>query len=302
VGLNDKQAAEQIRADTIDILIDLSGHSSAHRLGLFAHEPAPLAMTWLGYPATTGLSRIDYVIADRRVLPPDVEPQFTERPLRLADSFLCFTPHDFEPPAFDTDGPVTFGSFNKTIKLSDSCVATWARILHRVPDSRLLLKDRRMADEKARTTLADRFAAHGVPAGRLTLLARTATRDEHFRLYGGMTMALDPFPYAGTTTTMEALTAGVPVLTLETGGFVSRVGASILGTAGLEDWIAGDLDDYVERAVALVETAREPGFRTELRQRVLASPLCNAPRFAHGLHAALHAAWRGDASFMPASD
>lgn len=301
-GLGDTDAAARIRADAIDILIDLSGYSSAHRLPLLAQKPAPLAMTWLGYPATTGLTRIDYVIADRRVLPPELEPLFTERPLRLADSFLCFAPHQFAPPPHRTDGPVTFGSFNKTTKLSAGCVATWARILHRVPGSRLLLKDRRIADAATRLTLAERFAAHGIPAERLALLARTPSRDEHFALYGEMTMALDPFPYAGTTTTMEALTAGVPVLTLEAGGLATRVGASLLATAGLDDWIATDLDDYVERAVALVHTARDPRFRASLRGRVLASPLCDAPRFARGLHAALHAAWRGAASFMPASD
>lgn len=296
--LNDADAAAQIRSDRIDILIDLSGHSKGHRLTLFAQRPAPLSATWLGYPATTGLRRIDYVIADRNALPPAIEPLFTERPLRLPDSFLCFTPHVFEPPEYALGGPVTFGSFNTALKLSDGCVAAWARILERVPEGRLLLKDWRMTSDSARTAIEDRFAAQGVNRERLTILGRTATRDDHIRLYGGMTMALDPFPYSGTTTTMEALTAGVPVLTLDAGGFATRVGASLMRTAGLGDWVATDVDDYVDRAVRLVAEAQRPELRQQIRNQVLASPLCNAPRFAAALHAALHAAWRGEvASF-----
>jgi predicted O-linked N-acetylglucosamine transferase (SPINDLY family) len=295
-AMRDAEAAARIREDAIDILVDLSGHTAGNRLPLFARKPAPVQATWLGYFATTGLAAMDYVIGDRWVLPEGEEGHFVERPWRLPDSYLCFTPPQFDLapgplPALES-GRITFGCFNNLMKLGDAVVAAWARLLQSVPEARLFLKTTQLSDAGLRARTLARFAARGVAPERLLLEGR-APRAELLAAYRSVDIALDPFPYPGGTTSLEALWMGVPVLTLRGERFVSRVGESILHTAGLADWVAQDEDDYLRRATDFAaDLPALAALRAQLRPQLLASPLCDAPRFARHLAEAWRGMWR----------
>lgn len=297
VGDSVDKLIETIVADEIDILIDLSGHSAGNRLPVFARKPAPVQVTWLGYSGATGLHAIDYILCDRWVIPPGEEEYYTETPWRLPDGYLCFSApgagvqSDVAPN--ESNFHITFGSFNNISKISDPTVACWAKILRAVPDSRLLLKAKQLEDETVRQGIWDRFAGFGVARERVILKGRIPTPAEHLALYNHVDIALDPFPYCGTTTTAEALWMGVPVVTLRGRGFVSRVGESILNNIGKSAWVTGSPDDYVETAVNLAANQSElNSLRRGLRETVLTSPLCDAPRFARHLEDALRGMWR----------
>jgi protein O-GlcNAc transferase len=294
---SDEMLARQIRSDGIDILLDLTGPTGGARMAVFAMKPAPLAVGWLGYSGTTGLKAVDYVLGDAEVLPEGVE-QLVETAWRLPDSYVCFSPQPGAPPVGPLpalqNGFVTFGSFNNTNKISTATFETWARILEAVPDSRLHLKARssdNTDDNKHR--LVEEFTAHGIAAERITVLDWVKGWLGHLPLYGAFDIALDPFPYNGTTTTCQALHMGVPVLALRGDRFVSRVSASILHTAGLDDWIAESVDDYVAKAVAFAsDLPALANLRETVRPRFTASAMCDAPRFAHNFEAALRGMWR----------
>ncbi|SBT09758.1 hypothetical protein PROAA_3420001 [Candidatus Propionivibrio aalborgensis] len=296
VGLSDAQLAERIRADRIDILIDLSGHTSGNRLPMFAWKPAPVQATWLGYLATTGVGAIDYLIADAWTLPESEEVHFTEKIWRLPESYLCFTPPDaaidVSPlPALST-GQVTFGCFNNLSKMNDAVVALWSRVLHAVPGSRLFLKASQLKEASVRQSIIDRFAAHGIDAERL-ILEGLVPRAEYLVPFQRVDIALDPFPYPGITTSVENLWMGIPVLTLAGESFLSRQGVGLLMNAGLPEWIATAPDDYVARAVSHAgDLDRLAELRSGLRQQVLASPIFDAQRFAGHFEAALRGMWK----------
>ncbi|HTH76388.1 MAG TPA: glycosyltransferase, partial [Trinickia sp.] len=295
-SMNDEQAAARIRDDRIDLLLDLSGHMNFNRLPLFAWRPAPVQASWLGYFASTGLPAMDYLLGDPHVLPPDAQPYYTERLRRLPDSYLCFTPPaervDVGPPPLATQGHVTFGCFNHLMKMNDGVVDVWARILHAVPRSRLFLKAKQLDDAPTRETTLARFAARGIDASRLILEGRSP-RSEYFAAYNRIDIALSPFPYPGGTTSVEGLWMGVPVLCRRGDRFLSNICTSMLHSAGLADWIAQDNDDYVAKAVAFAADApRLAALRSSLRATVLASPLCDAARYARNLEAAFEAMWR----------
>ncbi|HXA47294.1 MAG TPA: tetratricopeptide repeat protein, partial [Burkholderiaceae bacterium] len=294
VGLSDTQLAQQIRDDGIDILIDLSGHSAQNRLPMFAWKPAPVQVSWLGNLATTGVAAIDYVIADHWAVPPCDESHFTETIWRLSESCLCFTPQieqvEVSPLPALTNPFVTFGSFNNLVKMNDAVVALWSRVLHAVPESRLFLKDKQLGNPLRRQHVSERFARHGIDADRL-IFEGYAPRSALFS-YHNVDIGLDPFPYSGVTTSVEALWMGVPVLTLVGDRFLSRIGQSILHNAGLPDWIATNADDYVNKAVQHASDLQSlANLRSGLRERVLHSPLFDAPRFAHHFEAALRGMW-----------
>ncbi len=295
-GVDDETAARRIHADGIDILVDLSGHTTHNRLSMFARKPAPVQVTWLGYFATTGVAAIDYILGDRHVLPADEASHFVEQPWRMPDSYVCFTPPVVEIPlgplSMSTDGAITFGCFNHLVKLNDAVVALWARVLHAVSGSRLYLKTKQLDDASVQQATRARFAAHGIDAARLTLEGQSP-RGELLATYNRVDIALDPYPYPGGVTTVEALWMGVPVLTRRGDRFLSHVGESILNTVGLAEWIAADDDDYVAKAVAFA-AGRDQLMRLKagLREQLLASPLCDAPRFARNLEAAFRGMWR----------
>jgi len=297
-GFPDEVLVTLIRKDGIDILFDLSGHTSDNRLLAFAMKPAPLQVTWLGYPNTTGLKAMDYILADPITLPPEEEKYYTERALRLPDTYICYEPPGFDlevnpPPALE-NGHVTFGSFNNPAKINDAVVECWAKIIAAVPGSRILFKFHKVFDrEVERNNFLRRFSGFGIDPGRIYFEGYSSHVDL-FAAYHRVDIALDPFPYTGVTTSCEALWMGVPTLTLRMErGIFGHNGELIMKTAGLSDWVASSVDEYVAKAAGFAgNTAHMAALRGELRQVLLASPLCDAPRFARHLEAALRGIWR----------
>jgi predicted O-linked N-acetylglucosamine transferase (SPINDLY family) len=295
--LSDDAMAAQIRANGIDVLVDLSGHTAGGRPQVFARKPAPVQVTYLGYPDTTGLSAIDYILGDPRMFPPGEETLYTEKPWLLPDTSLCFTPPDLPvevgPLPASQNGFVTFGCLNKAEKANnDSVIEVWAKVLHAVPGSRLLLQNKSYGDEGIAADMRNRYAAHGIGTERLDLIGKMTWR-EHMETYNRVDIALDPFPYNGTTTTIEGLWMGVPLLGLKGDRLVAHMGESILHTLRMPEWIATDLEDYVAKAAVLAgDLTCLSDVRANLRNRLLASPISDAPRFARNLEAAFRGMWR----------
>lgn len=286
-----------IVADGIDVLFDMSGHTSSNRLMVFARRPAPVSVTWLGYFATTGLSRIDYVLANRWVIPQAEENQWVEKIWRLPDTYLCFTTPRDAPPATAlpaaANGVVTFGCFNNFNKLNDGTLRAWAQLLAQLPDARLILRSSGAYLEGVVPNLQRRLAAAGLDLGRVRIDPKIADYAAHLASYAEIDIALDPFPYNGGTTTVEALYMGVPVLVRAGDRYVAHMGESILHNAGLPEWIAADEAAYPQLGARLASDL--PGLaalRAGLRQRMLASPLFDAPRFARHFEAAVRGMWQ----------
>jgi predicted O-linked N-acetylglucosamine transferase (SPINDLY family) len=294
--LSDEALAAQIEADAVDILIDLSGHTAGNRLPVFARRPAPLQLSWLGYCASTGVAAIDYVLSDPWIAPPNMEAAFTERLWRLPESFLCFTPPALDLPVAPlpaaAQGHLTFGCFNKLNKLNDAVLRLWAELLAAVPGSQLYLKNAQLDVASTRAAQLARLAALGVPGERLRLEG-ASPRADYLRCYAQVDIALDPFPYPGGTTSMEALWMGVPVLTLAGTTPLSRQGVSIMQNLQLPDWVASDRTSYLSLAQRhAADLPALEALRQGLRARLLHSPLCDAPRFATHFEAALRQMWR----------
>jgi protein O-GlcNAc transferase len=295
VGLSDQRLAQRIREDGIDILFDLAGHTAHNRLPMFVWKPAPVQASWIGYLGTTGVAAMDYIIADPWTLPESEAPNFTEKIWRLPESYLCFTRPDTDlnvsaTPAI-ANGYVTFGCFNNLSKMNDAVVALWARILREVPASRLFLKTMQLNQEKYHEYVGECFASHGIDPRRL-ILEGSAPRVELLSTYRRVDIALDPFPYPGITTSIEALWMGVPVLTMAGKRFLSRQGVGIMMNVGLPEWIAVDPDDYVTKAVAQAGDLKcLTRLRGGLRQRTIESPLFDALRFGRHFEAALRVMW-----------
>ncbi len=295
--MDDEALARKVRADEIDILVDLAGHTAKNRLPVFAWRPAPVQVSWLGYLGTTGLEAMDYILADGWALPLGEDDQFTEKPWRLPKSYICFSSPDLhvevaQLPALDK-GHATFGCFNNLNKVTDQVISCWARILQAVPGASLFLKTKSLGDAKVRERITESFLRYGVGPERLILDGQFASHEEHFRAYQAVDIALDPFPYPGITTSVEALWMGVPVLSLKGDRFISHQGETILNNIGLPQWIAADEDDYVAKAASFAaDLPALASLRAGLREQLLASPLCDAPRFARNLEEALRGMWR----------
>jgi len=295
-GKNDETVARMIHADGIHILLDLSGHTAHNRLPIFARKPAPLQLTWLGLPSTTGMTEMDYILGDPYAIPVEYENHFSEAVWRMPETYLCLTVPSAhvnvaQLPALSS-GYVTFGSFNNLAKMSDAVVAVWARILKSVPDSKLLLKTRQLNDAAVCERTRRRFELHGVEPARLLLGGTLDSFDDHLLMYNKVDIALDTFPYPGVTTSVEALWMGVPVLSLRGDRFLSGTAAGIACNAGLPDWIAEDENGYVAKAAAFaVNLEQLSALRNGLRKQVGASPLFDAPRFARNFESALSGMW-----------
>jgi predicted O-linked N-acetylglucosamine transferase (SPINDLY family) len=295
--MNDAALADAIRTDAIDILVDLAGHTAGNRLGVFARRPAPLQVSWLGYPDTTGLAAMDARLTDAIADPDGADAFAVEKLVRLPQGFLCYGASDEAPdvaplPA-GPDGAITFGSFNNLPKLSDETLDLWTQVLLAVPGSKLLLKARGLDDPGVRQGVVARFALAGVDQNRLRFAGRVRGYRGHMALYGDMDIALDSLPYNGTTTTCEALWMGVPTVTLAGDRHCARVGASLLTRVGLEDLVAQTPEAYVAVAARLAaDRARLAELRAGMRARIQASPLMNPAEFTASLEEAYRALWR----------
>ncbi|MHB8428348.1 MAG: O-linked N-acetylglucosamine transferase, SPINDLY family protein [Acidiferrobacterales bacterium] len=296
--LSDDLVARQIQADQIDILIDLNGHTALNRLPVFTRKPAPIQVTWLGYPNTTGLSAMDYRLTDGFADPAGMTDHLhSEQLVRLPETFSCYQPPRDAPavsalPA-RAGGCVNFGSFNNLAKINPQVVAVWAKILLSVPGSRLTLKSVNLGEDSVQQSIRDAFGHRGIAPSRLDLLGPDVSAKAHLGRYGGIDIGLDPFPYNGATTTCEALWMGVPVVTLAGATHAGRVGVSQLSNLDLTELIAGTPEEYVETAVRLAgDPERLASLRAQLRPRLAASPLTDAQRFTAGLERALVALGR----------
>ena len=298
-SIADDRLAQIVRDDRIDILIDLAGHTAGNRLLAFARRPAPVQVTYLGYPNTTGMAAMDYRITDALADPPGLTDAFhTVQLIRLPRSAWCYRPPAEAPRVADAPpsvsaGHVTFGSFNKLAKISPSCLDAWAELLRMTPGSRMIIKSTALGDATLRQRLATEFAARHVAAGRVDILGPIAATFEHLAMYARVDVALDTFPYHGTTTTCDALWMGVPVVTLAGQTHVSRVGVSLLHAVGLDDLVAQTPQQYVEAASQLAGDALKlRQLRSDLRGRMKSSPLMDASSLAREIESAMRLAWQ----------
>ncbi|MBF0391293.1 MAG: tetratricopeptide repeat protein, partial [Alphaproteobacteria bacterium] len=290
-GLDDQSVADLIRGDGIDVLIDMSGLFVRNRLPMFVRRPAPLAVGWPCFTGATGLDEMDALLADAAEIPDRDEPLYSEHVLRMPGCWITWDPYAHAPPPAPppsaAGGPVTFGSLSNPQKFNSRLAALWARVLDAVPGSRLLLRYAGLETPVLAERIRTLFKVNGVPADRLFLEGH-APRREFLARYGAVDVALDPWPYSGGVTTLEALWMGVPVVSLPGPAFPGRHSASILGALGLGDWIARDEDDYV--AIAARLAADLPGrtaLRHGLRQRIDVSPLCDGASHARHMYALL---------------
>ncbi len=297
--VSDEDLSAFIAADRIDILIELAGHAQGNRLTAVARAPAPVIASYIGYPNTTGVPAVGYRIVDSLTDPPGTDQWATETLIRLDGCFLCYRPFDAAPQVRPRDPgrPITFGSFNNLAKLSIPTIDLWARLLARVPHSRLTLKGRGLNDPFVRTRILSRLAACGISPDRLDLAGHTKTTAEHLTQYHDIDIALDPFPYAGTTTTCESLWMGVPVVTLAGRVHAGRVGVSLLTAVNLPELIAATESDYLSIAANLAADApRLANLRATLRNLLRQSTLCNARAHTARLETAYRTMWTSIAS------
>jgi len=302
-GLDDAQAAQQIRDDAIDILIDLSGHTRGGRPGVFARKPAPLQISYLGYLNTSGIAAMDYRITDAIADPPGASERLhTETLLRLPQTLWCWQPPEGAPgvgalPA-QRKGHLTFGSFNHIAKLNDAVLALWAELLRRLPGARLQVMA--MPDEDSAARIRRALERGGVDPARVRTLPRLA-REHYWRQYGEVDIALDPFPYTGGATSCESLWMGVPVVTLAGDFGFARSGATILANAGLGELVAADAAQYLDIAARLArDLPALAALRAGMRARLATAPLFDAGRFVAALEQCYREVWRRRAEGTPA--
>jgi predicted O-linked N-acetylglucosamine transferase (SPINDLY family) len=292
--LGDDELAETIRRDAVDILVDLSGHTERNRLLVFARKPAPLQVTWNGYANTTGMSAMDYRISDFVADPPGMTDHLhTEKLIRLPDIYMVFRPPQDSPAVNDLpaakSGHVTFGSFNALPKITPRVISIWSRILLSVGNSRLLLAA--VPAGRTRERILETFSADGIDASRIEIHDKLPTY-EFLALHRRADIALDPFPFSGTTTTCHTLWMGLPIVTLEGRSHVSRTTTAMLTAMDLASLVAGSEDEYVTLAASLAsDTERMAGMRQTMRARMLNSPLTDGRRFAPHLERAYREIW-----------
>lgn len=298
-GRSDSDAAAQIRSDQVDILLDTTGHMRDCRLGIFAHRAAPVQCHYVGYFSTTGLSEMDYFLADRDLIPPEFDSHFTETIWRLPRPWVAYAPLRDAPdiawrPA--ERGVLRLGSFNKLTKLSKPCLALWAKVLEALPAAELVLKDKREVDSVALVRVVETLERQGVAKDRVRFLPRTTDWSAHMSCYDQLDIALDTVPFGGGTTVFDALWMGVPLITLAGNCLIGRMGAAVLAALGHPEWIARTEDEYVEKVVALArDVERRASLRVNQRERMRAGPLGDGRGMAEALADAFEAmfdCWR----------
>lgn len=295
VGMDEAALADLIRADRVDILVDMSGHSSGNRLTVFARRPAPVQLSAWTHPHGIGLETMDYVFSDPVIIPASERGLFREQVWDLPLAIPFRSPHEappVTPPPSIRSGRTTFGCLNRLTKVTAPVVALWARLLRVCPDADLLIKDRALNDLAERRRITESFAQHGTPAERLRFMGGS-NRYDHLASYSSVDIALDPFPLNGGITTMESLWMGVPVVAMLGKVAPARVSAAIMTSVGLSDWAVENLDDYV--AVAAAKAADRPGLaalRSGMRDRFLKSPVGDVASYTREVERAYREIWR----------
>ncbi len=305
-GLDAAALGQQIRADAIDILVDLSGHTPGHRLLTFARRPAPVQISWLDYFNTTGLGEMDYLISDLVHTPPDGSQQFSEQLAFMPDCRLCYEPPIYAPEVaiapISKNGYITFGCFNRLSKLTSQCIELWCQLLHAIPDAKLVLKSHSLNDPTSWGEYHGRFARHGIDPQRIELRA-ASNHQQMLGEYGDIDIALDPFPYNGGLTTCEALWMGVPVIALIGDRMIARQSAALLSAAGLKQFIANSPEEYIGIAKGwATDPDRLVQLRQTLRRQVADSPLCDGQKFARNMERLYREMWRRWCAGVPISN
>ena len=295
-NVSDSDLASAIFGDRIDILVDLAGHSANNRLPVFSRKPAPVQVTWAGYPGTTGLSSIDYLISDQYSTYAGEEEFCTEKVVRMPHGWLCYQPPDYAPTInalpYEKNGFVTFASFNNPAKLNTELILTWCKVLASVANSRMLIKYKGVDSPSNLERLTSLFETQGISKSRFTLEGQSP-HDELLRRYTDADIALDPFPYSGGLTTLEALWMGVPVITMAGETFAGRHSLSHLSNMGLQELVAHNTEQYVELSERL---ARHPkklaALRAGLREQMTKSPICDVQKFANDFSIIMRETWK----------
>ncbi|KAL2345253.1 hypothetical protein Fmac_006538 [Flemingia macrophylla] len=302
-GIDEKKVANMVREDQVDILVELTGHTANNKLGMMACRPAPIQVTWIGYPNTTGLPTIDYRITDSLADAPETKQKHVEELVRLPECFLCYTPSPEAGPVCPTpalsNGFITFGSFNNLAKITPKVLQVWARILRAIPNSRLVVKCKPFCCESVKQRFLSTLEKLGLEPLRVDLLPLILLNHDHMQAYSLMDISLDTFPYAGTTTTCESLYMGVPCVTMAGSVHAHNVGVSLLSRIGLGHLIARNEDEYVELARQLAsDISSLHNLRMSLRDIMSKSPLCDGTKFVQGLESTFRNMWhrycRGD--------
>jgi len=295
-GMPDQLAASLIYKSDIHILIDLSCHTANNKLPVFSYKPAPVQVSWLGLPLSTGVPEVDYVLSDGYATPPEYAHHFTESIWRLPETYVCLTPPcsyvDVDSLPALRNGYITFGSFNNPSKMNSRVLEVWVKILNSVPNSKLVLKAKQFANNSFCESMYKRFSVHGVDRSKLQLIGYASSRDDHLNEYNKVDIALDTFPYPGVTTSVEALWMGVPVLTLKGENFMSSTAESIAINSGNPDWVSASYEDYVTKAIRFSsDISQLRQMRSTLREKVLRSPLFDSSKFALNFGEALWGMW-----------
>ena len=272
-----------IRGEQISVLVDLSGHTAAWQLKIYGHRPAPVQVAYCGYPNTTGFRSIDYRITDDICEPSDAQNFHSEKLYKIDDCFLCFSPNDdFPETHFEPFGkrPIIFGSFNNLSKMTPQTIKLWCKVVNSVPNGKFAIKNVYLGDPKLRDLIISRFIRNGLSEEQIVNIPSNMDAKEHYEQYNKIDIALDSFPYNGTTTTCEALYMGVPVITILGDRHVSRVSASLLTTVGLPELIAKDENEFVRIAAELAQnTTRLAEIKRSLRTKMQNSPLTDKKAF-----------------------
>jgi predicted O-linked N-acetylglucosamine transferase (SPINDLY family) len=294
--LNDTEVINLVKKDSVDILFDLSGHTAKNRLSIFINKPAPVQVTWLGYNASTGLKEIDYIIGDPYVVPLSDQKYFTEKIFQLPNTFQCISINDdikIDQSRYQDKKNVTFGSFNNLSKINDNVIDIWSEILKRVENSKLFLKAKQLDNLKIVENIRKKFQKNGISTEKIITEGRSKTREEMLKKYNQIDIALDPFPYSGITTSLEANWMGVPLLTKKGNNFYSRTGVSINKNLGMDDWIANNDKDYISKAISKASDLKKLfQIKKELRNKFLKSPLSNAKQYAKHFENCLNLIWK----------
>lgn len=303
-GIDEKKVAKMVREDKVDILVELTGHTANNKLGALSCRPAPVQVTWIGYPNTSGLPSIDYRISDSFADPATTSQKQVEELVLLPECFLCYAPSSEAGPVCSTpafsNGFITFGSFNNLAKITPKVLKVWAKILCAVPNSRLIVKCKPFCCDSIRQRFLSILEKQGVEPLRVDLLPLILLNHDHMQAYSLMDISLDTFPYAGTTTTCESLYMGVPCITLAGSVHAHNVGVSLLNNVGLAHLVAKTEDEYVGMAVKLAsDVGALSDLRMSLREVMLKSSLCNGPKFTKQLETLYRRMWhrycQGDA-------